>query len=57
MWLAQELSTSEMWNDSIVVVVLHNRHFMDEVCFDCMHMADAAKRLTQARGNYSSWHK
>ena len=57
MWLARELSTSETWKDRIVVIVSHDRHFMDEVCTDCLHISGAAKRLTQARGNYSTWHK
>ena len=56
MWLARELSTSDTWKDRIVVIVSHDRHFMDEVCTDCLHISGAAKRLTQARGNYSIWH-
>ena len=54
MWLARELSTSDTWKDRIVVIVSHDRHFMDEVCTDCLHISGAAKRLTQARGNYST---
>eukprot|EP00584_Thalassiosira_punctigera_P007900 CAMPEP_0172535614 /NCGR_PEP_ID=MMETSP1067-20121228/7541_1 /TAXON_ID=265564 ORGANISM="Thalassiosira punctigera, Strain Tpunct2005C2" /NCGR_SAMPLE_ID=MMETSP1067 /ASSEMBLY_ACC=CAM_ASM_000444 /LENGTH=762 /DNA_ID=CAMNT_0013320553 /DNA_START=48 /DNA_END=2336 /DNA_ORIENTATION=- len=57
MWLARELSTSETWKERIVVVVSHDRHFMDEVCTDCLHISGAAKRLTQSRGNYTVWHK
>ena len=57
MWLARELSTSETWKDRIVVIVSHDRHFMDEVCTDCLHISGAAKRLTQARGNYTTWAK
>lgn len=57
MWLARELSTSETWKERIVVIVSHDRHFMDEVCTDCLHISGAAKRLTQARGNYSVWYK
>eukprot|EP00984_Skeletonema_dohrnii_P000440 scaffold151_cov119-Skeletonema_dohrnii-CCMP3373.AAC.4 len=57
MWLARELATSEIWKERIVVIVSHDRHFMDEVCTDCLHISGAAKKLTQARGNYSVWHK
>lgn len=57
MWLARELSTNETWKDRIVVIVSHDRHFMDEVCTDCLHISGAAKRLTQSRGNYSMWAK
>mmetsp|Transcript_16229 Transcript_16229/g.24781 ORF Transcript_16229/g.24781 Transcript_16229/m.24781 type:complete len:637 (+) Transcript_16229:251-2161(+) len=57
MWLARELATSDTWKDRIVVIVSHDRHFMDEVCTDCLHISGAAKKLTQARGNYSVWHK
>jgi ATP-binding cassette subfamily F protein 3 len=57
MWLARELATSETWKERIVVIVSHDRHFMDEVCTDCLHISGAAKRLTQCRGNYSKWAK
>mmetsp|Transcript_20548 Transcript_20548/g.33848 ORF Transcript_20548/g.33848 Transcript_20548/m.33848 type:complete len:753 (-) Transcript_20548:154-2412(-) len=57
MWLARELATSETWKERIVVIVSHDRHFMDEVCTDCLHISGAAKKLTQSRGNYSVWHK
>jgi ATP-binding cassette, subfamily F, member 3 len=55
LWLARELSTSPTWKSRIVVVVSHDRHFMDQVCTDCLHISGAAKRLTQSRGNYSQW--
>jgi ATP-binding cassette, subfamily F, member 3 len=55
LWLACELSTSPTWKSRIVVVVSHDRHFMDQVCTDCLHISGAAKRLTQSRGNYSQW--
>jgi len=57
MWLARELATSEIWKERMVVIVSHDRHFMDEVCTDCLHISGAAKRLTQCRGNYSKWAK
>jgi ATP-binding cassette, subfamily F, member 3 len=57
MWLARELATSDTWKERIVVIVSHDRHFMDEVCTDCLHISGAAKRLTQCRGNYSKWTK
>mmetsp|Transcript_8070 Transcript_8070/g.17383 ORF Transcript_8070/g.17383 Transcript_8070/m.17383 type:complete len:771 (+) Transcript_8070:93-2405(+) len=57
MWLARELSTSETWKERIVVLVSHDRHFMDEVCTDCLHVSGAARKLTQSKGNYSLWAK
>ena len=57
MWLARELSTSETWKERIVVIVSHDRHFMDEVCSDCLHVSGVARKLTQSRGNYSVWAK
>ena len=57
MWLARELATSETWQKRMVVIVSHDRHFMDEVCTDCLHISGAAHRLTQCRGNYSKWAK
>ena len=57
LWLARELATSDTWNERIVVIVSHDRHFMDEVCTDCLHISGVARRLTQCRGNYSKWAK
>lgn len=55
LWLTRELATNETWKSRIVMIVSHDRHFMDEVCTDCLHISGAAKRLTQSRGNYSQW--
>ena len=57
LWLARELSTSETWKERIVVLVSHDKHFLDEVCTDCLHVSGAARKLTQSRGNYSTWRK
>ena len=57
LWLARELSTSETWQQRIVVVVSHDRVFLDEVTTDTLHVSGAARKLTQSRGNYSSWAK
>jgi ATP-binding cassette subfamily F protein 3 len=57
MWLARELSTSETWKQRIVVIVSHDRHFLDEVCTDCLHISGASRRLTQSKGNYTLWAK
>jgi ATP-binding cassette subfamily F protein 3 len=54
LWLARELS-SENWNDNIIVIVSHDRYFMDEVCTDCLHISGVARRLSQHHGNYSTW--
>lgn len=39
------------------MIVSHDRHFIDEVCTDCLHISGAARRLTQSKGNYSLWAK
>jgi ATP-binding cassette subfamily F protein 3 len=57
MWLARELATSDTWKQRIVVIVSHDRYFMDEVCTDCLHISGAARRLSQNKGNYSLWAK
>ena len=57
MWLARELSSSETWKQRIIVTVSHDRHFLDEVCSDCLHISGASRRLTQSKGNYSMWAK
>ncbi len=55
LWLARELSTSDVWRERTVVVVSHDRVFIDEVCSDVLHISGAARRLTQSHGNYSTW--
>lgn len=55
LWLARELATAEAWQDRIVVIVSHDRFFIDEVCTDCLHISGVARRLTQSHGNYTAW--
>jgi ATP-binding cassette subfamily F protein 3 len=58
LWLVHELSTNEAsWSQRIVVVVSHDRFFLDEVCTDTLHLSGRARRLTPSRGNYSLWHR
>lgn len=55
LWLARELSDRSRWADRVVVVVSHDRAFIDEVCTDTLHISGAARRLTASRGNYTAW--
>ncbi|KAL1508734.1 hypothetical protein AB1Y20_004829 [Prymnesium parvum] len=57
LWLARELTTAETWRERTVVVVSHDRVFLDEVSTDTLHVSGAARRLTQSRGNYTAWAK
>ena len=57
LWLARELKDSPTWEDRIIVVVSHDRFFLDEVCGDILHVSGVAKRLTQSHGSYSTWAK
>ena len=41
----------------LIVVVSHDRFFLDEVCGDVLHVSGVAKRLTQSHGSYSTWAK
>ena len=45
------------WDQRIVVVVSHDRFFLDEVCTDTLHLSGIARRLTPSRGNYSLWRR
>ncbi len=56
-WLAQEFTTSKVCKRRIVVIISHNRCFLDEICTDCLHVSGSSRRLTQSRGNYSLWSK
>lgn len=55
LWLGQEIATSETWSKRIVVLVSHDRFFIDKTCTDMLHISGAAKRLTQSKGDYTSW--
>ena len=55
LWLARELTTNEAWQQRIIVVVSHDRVFLDEIASDTLHVSGAARRLTQSRGNFSGW--
>jgi len=56
-WLAHELSTSPTWLSRFVVVVSHDRVFVDEACTDMLHISGVARKLTQSKGSYSAWAK
>lgn len=55
MWLSRELATNPIWQTRIVVVVSHDRVFIDEACTDMLHISGTAKRLTASKGSYSTW--
>lgn len=55
LWLAHELSANPVWSSRIIVLVSHDLFFIDETCTDTLHISGVARRLTQSRGNYSSW--
>ena len=57
LWLAHELTTSVTWQERIVIIVSHDRYFLDEVCMDTLHISGAARRLTQSHGSYTTWAK
>jgi len=57
MWLSHELANSPTWQSRIVVVVSHDRVFVDEACTDMLHISGVAKRLTASKGSYSTWQK
>eukprot|EP00930_Biecheleria_cincta_P009553 TRINITY_DN111333_c0_g1_i1.p1 TRINITY_DN111333_c0_g1~~TRINITY_DN111333_c0_g1_i1.p1 ORF type:complete len:793 (+),score=167.89 TRINITY_DN111333_c0_g1_i1:99-2477(+) len=55
LWLGHELASSQMWAKRIVVIVSHDRFFIDETCTDMLHISGIARRLTQSKGDYTSW--
>ena len=57
LWLAREIAENPIWESRIVITVSHDRAFLDATCTDCLHISGAARRLTQERGNYSTWMK
>ena len=55
LWLARELSCSSTWQSRVVVVVSHDRHFLDAATTDSLHISGAARKLTLHRMCYSAW--
>mmetsp|Transcript_28412 Transcript_28412/g.36749 ORF Transcript_28412/g.36749 Transcript_28412/m.36749 type:complete len:800 (-) Transcript_28412:246-2645(-) len=55
LWLIRELSENDIWKDKTIVIVSHDRYFIDEVCSDVLHISGVARRLTQSHGNYTTW--
>merc|ERR1712048_1006654 len=55
MWLSHELSTNPTWQSRIVVVVSHDRVFVDEACTDMLHISGVARKLTSSKGSYTAW--
>ena len=41
--------------DRIILVVSHDRYFLDEVCGDTLHISGVARRLTQSKGSFTTW--
>eukprot|EP00729_Bicosta_minor_P013745 gene13745-25752_t len=57
LWLQQELATGQTWDRRVIITVSHDRAFLDAVCTDCLHISGAAKRVTQNKGNFTTWSK
>lgn len=55
LWLRSELSAGATWQSRIVVVVSHDKFFIDETCTDMLHISGVARRLTQTQAKYSTW--
>jgi len=52
LWLQRTLSTGPDWKNRIVVVVSHDRTFINVVSTDMLHISGVARRLTHHKGNY-----
>ena len=55
LWLSREIANNPVWKERIVVIVSHDRSFLDEVCTDCLHISGVARRLSSWKGNYTLW--
>mmetsp|Transcript_10056 Transcript_10056/g.28375 ORF Transcript_10056/g.28375 Transcript_10056/m.28375 type:complete len:785 (-) Transcript_10056:95-2449(-) len=55
LWLSHELSHSQVWQPRTMVVVSHDRFFIDRTCTDVLHISGVARRLTHSRCDYSTW--
>jgi ATPase subunit of ABC transporter with duplicated ATPase domains len=55
MWLQRNLATAAAWKSRIIVVVSHDRTFLDHVCTDMLHISGVARQVTVHKGNYSAF--
>jgi ATP-binding cassette subfamily F protein 3 len=44
MWLQRNLATAAAWKSRIIVVVSHDRTFLDHVCTDMLHISGVARQ-------------
>ena len=55
LWLARELATSKTWRTRVVLVVSHDRHFLDACTTDSLHISGVARKLTAHAMPYGAW--
>ena len=55
LWLSRELASSDIWSSRIIVVVSHDRCFLEDTCTDMCHISGVARRITQHPGRFSTW--
>lgn len=55
LWLSRELSSSDTWASRILVIVSHDRCFLEDCCTDMCHISGVARRMTQHPGRFSTW--
>merc|ERR1712151_865988 len=52
LWLSHELATGDAWRRRILLLVSHDRYFVDATCTDVLHICGIARKLTHSRCNY-----
>mmetsp|Transcript_133004 Transcript_133004/g.331866 ORF Transcript_133004/g.331866 Transcript_133004/m.331866 type:complete len:785 (+) Transcript_133004:53-2407(+) len=57
LWLSHELSHCLTWRKRTVILVSHDRFFVDATCTDVLHISGVAQKLTHSRCNYSTWER
>mmetsp|Transcript_9828 Transcript_9828/g.30536 ORF Transcript_9828/g.30536 Transcript_9828/m.30536 type:complete len:420 (+) Transcript_9828:1185-2444(+) len=57
LWLSHELAQNMVWKSRTVLVVSHDRYFVDTTCTDVLHISGAAQRLTHTRCSYAAWER
>ena len=45
LWLSRELATGTTWKSRIVIVVSHDRFFIDDSCTDVIHISGVVRAL------------
>lgn len=57
LWLIHELCNNPIWRARTIMVVSHDRYFIDSTCTDILHLSGIARRVTHHKCDYTAWER